>query len=201
MAVERNVDRLRREIRQRTRPGGNRGGGMNPANWWRWLYTGDARASDYVYAEALKAAGNVVNCWCDCEVQIHKSLAGQLGLASSAATGAGTVLTFTHWEIRKPSDILARTPFGDKTTIQKLVAQRLRDAMESIDKLPAPERSRITALRRRTYDRIAARLMDAGTRVSLRPRIAAAKSVARGSMAGTALVEAGFSIYCGWKCR
>jgi hypothetical protein len=41
--------------------GGYRGGGYNPLNWNRWLYTGDARASDEVYSAATTAAGQSFN--------------------------------------------------------------------------------------------------------------------------------------------
>lgn len=193
---------MRRELRRRTQPGGFRGGRLNPGNWWRWLYTGDPNAPDTVYGAALDAAGRVVTCWWDCEVQIHESLAGELGLTAGAATGGGTLWTFTNLPVPKPADIARRT-IGDSpvTTLQRILGQRLRDAMDRIDSLPKAQRTRIRMLRRKAFDRIAARLMDAGKRAKLQPRLSGAKSVAKGSVAGIAIVEAGFSIYCGLKCR
>ncbi len=197
-----DVDRMLRDLKLRTRPGGFRGGGLNPGNWWRWLYTGDANAPDEVYAAALDAAGRVVTCWWDCEVQIHESLAGQLGLTSGAAAGGGALWTFTNLEVPKPPDIRSRTPGPSPvTTLQRLAGQRLRDAMKRIDNLPTAQQTKIRMLRRKTIDRIAARLMDGAKHANLRPNLNGAKSVARGSIAGIAIVEAGFSIYCGLKCR
>ena len=103
------LDQLRRELKRRTQPGGFRGGSRNPGNWWRWLYTGDANAPDAVYQPALEAAGRVVTCWWDCEVQIHKSLAGQLGLTSGAVAGGGVLWTFTNLRVPKPADIRVLT--------------------------------------------------------------------------------------------
>jgi hypothetical protein len=40
--------------------GGYRGGGWNPLNWRRWLYTGDPNASDKIYADACEAGGQSV---------------------------------------------------------------------------------------------------------------------------------------------
>ena len=36
------------------------GGGINPANWYRWMMTGDATSSDEAYLNALDAAGTSI---------------------------------------------------------------------------------------------------------------------------------------------
>lgn len=47
-------------LEARERAGGHTGGGYNPFNWNRWLYTGDPNASDEIYRHALEGAGRSI---------------------------------------------------------------------------------------------------------------------------------------------
>ena len=140
-----------------------------------WLYTGLGWCvEENVYNAAMNAAGQSViqsiKCWWNCEVDIHQSLAAQLGLGGAG----GGHLIFTHLEVPKPPDL--RWPgTGDITTLQRILAQRMRE---------------------RGYERIAERLHRAATRVSNRPVATGVGSVAR----RVVIAECLFSIACSIKC-
>lgn len=140
-----------------------------------WLYTGLGWCvEENVYNAAMNAAGpsvvESIKCWWNCEVDIHKSLAGELGLVGAG----GGHLIFTHLEVPKPPDL--RLPgTGDISTLQRILAQRMRE---------------------HGHERIAKRLHRAATRVSNRPAATGAGSFAR----GVVIAECLFSIACSIKC-
>lgn len=136
-----------------------------------WLYTGSWCVDDIHYQAAVNAAGNVVACWWDCEVSIHKCAGAYL----ADAAGAGTVLSFTHLEyttgVSKP---LAGA--SQLTTLQSRLALELS---------------------KRGYQGIAQQLLRRGAQQVSAQTI---RSGIKSGAAGVAIVEAAFSIYCGWKC-
>lgn len=136
-----------------------------------WFYTGLGWCvEESVYDAALDAAAGVVNCWWDCEVKIHCSVAGAAGIGA----GGGLPLTFTHLPVAKPRDLRV-IGTGDITTLQRILAERLRE---------------------RGYEGIATRLHGRAAAVNQMPL----GQAARIGGAGVAIVEAAFSIYCGLKC-
>jgi len=136
-----------------------------------WYYTQLGWCvEENVYQAALDAAAGVFNCWWDCEVNIHSCAAG---IATEVA-GAATTLTFTHLPVTKPADLRVLGS-GPVTTLQRILAERLRE---------------------RGYDWIVGKLHGRAALVNQAPLIQAGRI----GGAGVAIVEAGFSIYCGYKC-
>ena len=74
-----------------------------------WVYTGSWCVEESVYNDAMEAAGRVVTCWWECEVNIHKCIAGNILLVTEIVSGAafilGTEMMKRPDEIVIPSDI------------------------------------------------------------------------------------------------
>jgi|GEM_PF-2245692 len=138
-----------------------------------WVYTGLGWCvEENVYQAALDAAAGVVTCWWDCQVTIHKSVCGVL-----PAAGGATTLSFTHLEVAKTAAELAGGLPGQAqvTTLQSRLSYYLLQ---------------------RGYTGPANLLRSTAAQVSRAPVSTGVGS----AVAGVAIVEAGFSIYCGYKC-
>ena len=136
-----------------------------------WLLTGSCCALPNVVEAATNAWSKTVNCWWDCVVTIHKCP----GAYVSGAAATATTLTFTHLEyatgISKP---LAGA--SNLTTLQSRLAHLLWQ---------------------NGYRGVAHQLLRSSAQaVSRAPIGTGVASV----FAGISIVEAGFSIYCGYKC-
>jgi RHS repeat-associated protein len=73
-----------------------------------WVYTGDWCVEDNVWDAAMDAAGKVVSCWWECEVEIHKCVAGQMLTVTETVSGVWSAATaripkLPH-EIYNPAD-------------------------------------------------------------------------------------------------
>ncbi len=161
------------------RPVVPRPGKPQVCGFYAWLYAGSGVIPNLafcvdkdVYDAAINAGGRVVNCWLDCEGTIHKS-----ALAYGAdACGAAATISFTHVEFAKGAVRQGIGTPGDVTTAQSALALWLAQQgyKGSVQQL----------------------LRSSAQAVSKAPLSAGVKS----GVAGVAIVEAGFSIYCGWKC-
>jgi len=157
---------------------------VDPNGTWYWvngageycgpyvkLYTGWWCVKPNVWEAAMDAAGGVVNCWWDCEVTIHKSVCAY----AADAAGAATTLTFTHLEyatgVSKP---LAGA--SQLTTLQSRLA---------------------LLLAQNGYKGAAQQLLRSSAQAVSRAPIGTGIT---SGIAGVSIVEAGFSIYCGYKC-
>ncbi len=136
-----------------------------------WLLTGSCCAPPDQVIAATDRHDEFVNCWWDCEVTIHKCAIG----CPLDAAGGGAGVGFTHYEyvtgVAKP---LANA--SDVTTLQSRLALLLREhgckgGLQKALRVGAQEASK-------------------------RPIRSGIKS----GIAGVAIVEAGFSAYCSWKC-
>ena len=136
-----------------------------------WVYTGSWCVPNNVWDAAINAAAGVVTCWWNCEVQTHKSI---LGCACDLAGPAVTV-TFTHLQIAKPDDIKTLANATGITTLQSLLALRLKEG---------------------GYDCASGLLRRGAQAVSKAPWKEGLKS----GIAGVAIVELGISIFCAIKC-
>jgi hypothetical protein len=58
-----------------------------------WLYTGSWCVDDNVWDAAMEAAGNVINCWWQCEVDIHQCVGGQVVVVTEIISGSWSVIT------------------------------------------------------------------------------------------------------------
>jgi len=138
-----------------------------------WLYAGSWCKPAHIYYTAIDAAAEVVNCWWQCEVNIHRCAAG---LAADLG-GAGTTLTFTHLPISKPG-VYSRLPGSSAhTSLQRLLSVKLREAGYG------------NASIRQLLQRGAVEVKQLPIRSGI-----------KSGVAGIALVELGFSIYCGLQC-
>ena len=136
-----------------------------------WTYTGSWCVKPRVWTAAMDAAAGTVNCWWDCVVTIHKCA----GTYAAGAAGAATTLAFTHLEyatgVSKPLAGASRL-----TTLQ----------------------SRLSLfLRQNGYRGFAQQVLRSSAQAVSRSPVGT--GIASGA-AGVSIVEAGFSIYCGYKC-
>jgi len=146
-------------------------GGGDCCGPYVWTYTGSWCVKPRVWAAAMDAAAGAVNCWWDCVVTIHQCASAY----AAGAAGAVTTLSFTHVEyatgISKPLAGATRL-----TTLQSRLALLLRQS---------------------GYSGIAQRLLRSSAQAVSRAPIGT--GIASGA-AGVGIVEAGFSIYCGYSC-
>ncbi len=140
---------------------------------WRVVGARDEFSRD---KQVHEAALDGIKCWWNCMGEIHVSIAGQ----ACPAGGAASVLTFTHLEV--PS-VARGMHVADKTTIQSKIAQMLR--------------SRGWNLRNGGLRGSVHQLLRRGAQETGRQTI---RSGLKSGVAGALLVEAVFSVYCGFNC-
>jgi len=135
-----------------------------------WLYTGSWCVPDNVWNAAIDASGEVVTCWWECEKRIHSSVAAPI----ADTAGAAGMIGFTHMPIPKPPSLFL-PGMNPNTT-----AQSLSSLGAKVCRIPA-------------YGDLA----RAGAREA---KYFPIRSGIKSGAAGVAIIEAGISIHCGWKC-
>jgi len=140
-----------------------------------WLYSGVGWCvEENVYQAALETAAGVVNCWWNCEVTTHKCVAGKILTVTEAVTGSISVAASRV--PKNPTKFL--TGFGKIT----------------------PRSGFFGSTPYTSISRLLGRVIGAE---ELGKAFGRAKVVAlaKGAFVVTAVVEAGVSITCGWRCR
>lgn len=144
-----------------------------------WLYTGSGCVTEDVYNAALDAAAGVVNCWFQCEGDVHSTVCGKILTATEVVSGSFSLLAARvpkQWAGMTAEQISASDPY---TSLARAIGKRLGGGG-----IQGASGTRGT-------------LEKAGRWIGRAKNLT---TVAKGGLVTLAFVEAGIAWTCSFKC-